>query len=101
MVTGVRGGELLALRWRHVDLDAAMLTVRRNYVRAAGVGHDKDTKTHQMRRLSIGMESRVTGREPATILFEAPCVPGKAGGMRPVLPGRRRGPDGVGDEGQR
>ena len=54
MVTGARRGELLALRWRHIDLDAAMLTVRRNYVRAGGAGHDKDTKSHQMRRLSIG-----------------------------------------------
>jgi integrase len=53
MVTGARRGELLALRWRHIDLDAAMLTVRRNYVRAGGAGHDKDTKSHQMRRLSI------------------------------------------------
>jgi integrase len=53
MVTGARRGELLALRWRHIDLDAAMLTVRRNYVRAGAAGHDKDTKSHQMRRLSI------------------------------------------------
>jgi len=53
IVTGARRGELLALRWRHVDLDGGMLTVRRNYVRAKGEGHDKDTKSHQMRRLSI------------------------------------------------
>jgi integrase len=53
MVTGARRGELLALRWRHIDLDAAVLTVRRNYVRAGGAGHDKDTKSHQMRRLSL------------------------------------------------
>jgi integrase len=53
MVTGARRGELLALRWHHLDLNAAILTVRRNYVRANGEGHDKDTKSHQMRRLSI------------------------------------------------
>jgi integrase len=53
MVTGARRGELLALRWRHLDLDDGVLSVRRNYVRAAGEGHDKDTKSHQMRRLSI------------------------------------------------
>jgi integrase len=46
-------GELLALRWHHIDLDAAILTVRRNYVRANGEGYDKDTKSHQMRRVSI------------------------------------------------
>ncbi|MEP7019902.1 MAG: site-specific integrase [Pseudonocardiales bacterium] len=53
IVTGARRGELLALRWRHVDLAGGVLTVRRNYVRANGEGHDKDTKSHQMRRLSI------------------------------------------------
>jgi integrase len=47
MVTGARRGELLALRWHHIDLDAAILTVRRNYVRANGEGHDKDTRSHQ------------------------------------------------------
>jgi integrase len=36
MVTGVRRAELLALRWTDVNLDASVLTVRRNYVRAPG-----------------------------------------------------------------
>ena len=58
MVTGVRRAELLALRWSHVDLDAGVLTVRRNYVRVNRRSIDKDTKTHQMRRLAI---------DPATV----------------------------------
>ncbi|MDT7706284.1 MAG: integrase [Pseudonocardiales bacterium] len=33
MVTGMRRAELLALRWSDVDLDTAVLLVRRNYVR--------------------------------------------------------------------
>ena len=53
MVTGARRGELLALRWKHIEFDRFTLNVRRNYVRAAGEGHDKDTKSHQMRRLGI------------------------------------------------
>jgi integrase len=53
MVTGARRGELLALRWRHVDLDSGVLTIQRNYVRAAGEGYDKDTKSHQMRRIGL------------------------------------------------
>jgi integrase len=53
MVTGARRGELLALRWRHVDLDNGVLTIQRNYIRAAGEGYDKDTKSHQMRRLGL------------------------------------------------
>jgi integrase len=45
--------ELLALRWSHVDLDASVLTVRRNYLRVNQRSIDKGTKTHQMRRLAI------------------------------------------------
>lgn len=58
MVTGLRRAELLALRWIHVDLVEGKLTVRRNYVRAAGRLIEKDTKTHQMRRISL---------DPATV----------------------------------
>jgi integrase len=54
MVTGVRRAELLAMRWRRVDLAAGTMEVRRNWVD----GVEKDTKTHQMRRISL---------DPATI----------------------------------
>jgi integrase len=53
MVTGARRGELLALRWKHVEFDAGIVNIRRSYVRAAGEGYDKDTKGHQMRRLGV------------------------------------------------
>jgi integrase len=49
VVTGARRGEMLALRWSHLDLDASVMTVRRNYV----WGREKDPKNHQMRRLSL------------------------------------------------
>lgn len=58
MVTGLRRAELLALRWLDVDLAAGKLTIRRNYVRVAGKADVKDTKTHQMRRISL---------DPATV----------------------------------
>ncbi len=57
MVTGMRRGEVLALRWSDVDLDAGMLVIRRNYVRSAARGIEKDTKTHQMRRISLDAET--------------------------------------------
>jgi integrase len=57
MVTGMRRGEVLALRWFDVDLDAAMLAIRRNYVRSNARRIEKDTKTHQMRRISIDAET--------------------------------------------
>ncbi len=58
MVTGMRRAEVLALRWSDVDLAAGYITVRRNYVRAAGRSFEKDTKTHRMRRVSL---------DPATV----------------------------------
>jgi integrase len=53
MVTGLRRAELLALRWSDVDLGGGVLTVRRNYVRVNRASIEKDTKTHQMRRLAL------------------------------------------------
>jgi len=38
VVTGARRGEMLALRWNHLDLDAGVMEVRRNYV----WGREKD-----------------------------------------------------------
>jgi integrase len=49
MVTGVRRAELLAMRWNRIDLDAGTMSIRRNWVG----GQEKDTKTHQMRRISL------------------------------------------------
>jgi integrase len=53
VVTGARRGEMCALRWSHLDLDAGVITVRRNYV----WGREKDPKSHQMRRLSIDADT--------------------------------------------
>lgn len=53
MVTGMKRAEVLALRWCDVDLASAILTVKQNHVRARGKTYDKDTKTHQERRVSL------------------------------------------------
>ena len=57
MTTGVRRGELCALRWKDVDLDAETVEIRRSYVLHRGVGVEKDTKTHQMRRIALDSET--------------------------------------------
>jgi integrase len=53
LVTGARRGELLALTWEDVDLIGAILTIRRGLVHHGGQTIIKQTKTHQMRRLSL------------------------------------------------
>jgi integrase len=57
MVTGTRRAEVLALRWTDVDLAGGMLAIRRNYVRSGQRRIEKDTKTHQMRRIALDAET--------------------------------------------
>lgn len=53
-VTGMRRAEVIALRWSRLDLDEGTVTVRRNWVTLTGKGgRENDTKSHQMRRLSL------------------------------------------------
>ena len=58
MTTGMRRGEVCALRWSRVDLDLGVVDrVRRSYRLRHGVGIEKDTKTHQMRRIALDTET--------------------------------------------
>jgi integrase len=52
-VTGARRGELIALRWSSVDLVGAQVLIDRAVVQIGRVLVEKDTKTHQARRLAI------------------------------------------------
>lgn len=52
--TGCRRGEALALRWSDVDLDAGELVIRRSVAQVdGGEPFEKDTKTHQARRVAL------------------------------------------------
>ncbi|MHB1536451.1 MAG: tyrosine-type recombinase/integrase [Acidimicrobiales bacterium] len=52
--TGARRGELCALRWRDLDLEAGAVTITRSVVEAAhSVVVEKDTKTHASRRIAL------------------------------------------------
>jgi integrase len=57
MTTGLRRGEVCALRWRDIDLDTENIDIRRSYILHKGVGTEKDTKTHQMRRIALDSET--------------------------------------------
>ena len=53
MVTGARRGEMSALRWSHIDFDAALATLHRSIGQYGGQMWEKDTKTHQRRRVTL------------------------------------------------
>ena len=53
MTTGARRGELCGLRWRNVDLDSGTIILRTSIAQDGARGWEKDTKTHQQRRVEI------------------------------------------------
>jgi integrase len=57
MTTGARRGELCALRRRHVDLDGAVLIIEMSVGGRRSATRQKDTKTHQMRRIALDTET--------------------------------------------
>jgi integrase len=70
MTTGMRRGEVLALRWRHVHFDRRLLEIRRNYVQRRGRKIEKDTKMHQMRRISLDIRGEFAGLAPDLLIPE-------------------------------
>ena len=57
MVTGFRRGELCALRWNDLDVVGGVLSVERSIGQLAGQTWEKDTKTHQHRRIALDQET--------------------------------------------
>ena len=58
VVLGARRGELIALKWRDVDLAAGEVLIASGVVRVAGQPLiDKDTTTHAKRRVAVGAET--------------------------------------------
>jgi integrase len=53
MVTGARRGELCGLRWPHIRLPVGYLLITRSVVQRGGQRREKDTKTHQARRVAL------------------------------------------------
>ena len=51
--TAARRGEMCALRWKHVDFKRRRLTISRGIVEAGGRLVEKDTKTHQVRTVTL------------------------------------------------
>ena len=69
--TGARRAELCALRWKHVDLDKRRVTIAYSIAAVGGQLIEKDTKTHQVRKVTIDEETAallVAHREACTDL---------------------------------
>jgi integrase len=52
-MTGARRSEMLALRWPDIDLEAGVVTISRGIVMGPNGLVEKDTKTHQARRVAL------------------------------------------------
>jgi integrase len=52
-VTGARRGELIALRWSSIDLEHRQVLIDRSVIQVGRQVIEKDTKTHQARRMAI------------------------------------------------
>lgn len=57
MTTGARRGELCALRWSRVDFAASVITIRSSIAEVSGKTWEKDTKTHQQRRIVLDSQT--------------------------------------------
>jgi integrase len=53
MVSGARRGELCALRWDRLDFTTGVLEIRTSIAQDASKTWEKDTKTHQQRRIAL------------------------------------------------
>lgn len=97
-VTGLRRGEVCALRWSDIDLDDNVIHVRRAIAAVAGQIVEKTTKTDEPRRVSIGPATvamlrrhRLTVAEKrlelgATITGDSYVFPWTLDGDRPMHP---------------
>lgn len=91
--TGMRTGEIIALKWRHVDLARGTITVADNIVTAEGGPVEKGTKTDHSRTIPILPSARAAletmrGRSGAGKLgyvFINPNTGRRWGGDRVVL----------------
>ena len=69
MVTGVRRGELCALRWDRLDFTTGVLQIRTSIAQQGATTWEKDTKTHQQRRIILDPQTLALLRT-----YHARCV---------------------------
>jgi integrase len=97
-LTGLRRGELLALRWSDVDLEVGSIKVERAITVIEGTTHIGPTKTHQVRRVALDevgimvLRKRLdymielSERADSTLVDDPYILSTNANGGRPVNP---------------
>ncbi|MDC7704006.1 Arm DNA-binding domain-containing protein [Vogesella indigofera] len=91
--TGMRTGEVIAIKWQHIDLVAGRITVADNVVSAEGGTVEKSTKTDSTRvipmlpaaRIALEAMWPVTGSQPGNYVFINPNTGKRWGGDRVLL----------------
>jgi integrase len=77
MATGVRRGELCALRWRHIDTTDGVMVIRSAIAQARSWVWEKNTKFHQRRHIALDPVTRTildTYQEPRAGVGAAPSL---------------------------
>ena len=88
--TGMREGEIFALRWRDVDLKARTIEVRRQYTHGEFVEHAKTDAGRRFATLLLGQVHLAQERLVARIAFEIPKERGSLQGIQTVISLRER-----------
>ncbi|WP_410605003.1 tyrosine-type recombinase/integrase [Amycolatopsis sp. lyj-90] len=57
LMTGIRRGELCALKWDRLDVGKGVLTIRSSIAQEGRRTWEKDTKTHQQRRITLDADT--------------------------------------------
>lgn len=70
MVTGARRGELCALQWERLDFAAGVLEIRTSIAQDGSKTWEKDTKTHQRRRITLDEQTLALLRAYHTTCLE-------------------------------
>jgi integrase len=97
--TGARRGEICALRWSNLNTKLGTLTIERNVIEVPGGIIEKDTKTHQNRRIALDDDTIAVFENQRTLSDERAGISGgtlsddafvfsvEPDGSRPWIPG--------------
>jgi integrase len=99
-VTGARRGELAALRWSHIDLEAGTVRIERSLTQVGDNLTEKGTKTGRDRRVAIDVrtvgllehhsawQADLSRRAESPLVVDPYVLSDNANGARPMMPSK-------------